>query len=88
MWELESFVSIIVSSGFASLFNVILDVEADDHTILGALKPLMEIRFMLKFVTKKIPPQLRLTLSLTTFIYLLFSPIKILLLLFSSLKNS
>lgn len=86
MWELGLFVSIIVSSGFASLFTVTLVEEIDDHTILGALKPLMEIRFMSKFVTKKIPPQLRLSLSLTTFTYLVFSP-KIIL-LFSSLKNS
>ena len=79
MWEFGLFVSIIVSSGFASLFTVALAGEIDDHTISGALKPLMEIRFISNFVTKKIPPQLRLSLSLTTFTYLMFSPKRILL---------
>lgn len=79
MWEFGLFVSIIVSSGFASLFTVTPDEEIDDHTISGARKPLMEIRFMLDFVTKKIPPQLLLSSPLTTFTYLMFSPKRILL---------
>ena len=84
MWEYELPVSIIVSSGlFSPLFTVRLVGEIADHTILGAVSPLIATSDMFIFVAKRIPPQLRSELLLTTFIYLLFSPIKILLLLFS-----
>ena len=80
MWDCGLPVSIIVSSGlFSPLFTVILPEEIADHIILGAFVPLRDTSNMFVPVAKRIPPQLKLELLLATFIYLLFSPIRILL---------
>ena len=76
--------SIIISSGlFPPLLTVTPLGEIADHSITGPLSPLIDTSNTFAFVAKRIPPQLRSALLLTTFIYLLFAPIRIL--LFSSL---